>query len=378
MERFVNIMRLKYYIKISYLVSFLLVFSGIAYAQISGVCTNCHTMHNSQGGDPMVSYVYGSETTDPKMFLLRGTCLGCHAQGTANLFINIGGNDVPQVLQTNASSDLAGGNFAYLLGLKGSGASDNKGHNVTDFGDPESTLSGPPGHHDPDNIQVNLTCAGAKGCHGKRGPETGFASMRGAHHKNVDGKCDVSDQVYNSYRFLRGVKGLENTGTYKYQNKDASNHNEYYGETSPMDFSSSNCNNCHSSGGVQPANNTISGFCGTCHGGFHLTEWMDGGIGDDNASPFKRHPTDVILPGSGEYLDYNGGGNAYSVLAPVARTTVPASIGSTVSPGSDVVMCLSCHSAHATDNQDMLRWDYRNTNLATAISGCNTCHTSKN
>ena len=370
-------MRLRYYILSGITASLLFIFSVPAFTQITGVCTNCHTMHNSQDGSPMVSYVYGSETTESKMFLLRGTCLGCHAQGSSSLFIAMGANSVPQVLHNYASADLAGGNFAYILGLKGSGASDGKGHNVVELGDVENTLTGPPGHHDPDQIGVNLTCSGFKGCHGKRGPETGFIAMKGAHHKNVDGKCATADQVYNSYRFLRGVKGLENnSGAYKFQNKDASNHNEYYGATNPMDFGGSNCNNCHSSinEGIRPANNTISGFCGTCHGAFHFTRWMDGyGIGDDKLSPFKRHPTDVVLPSSGEYANYT----SYNVMAPVARTTVPDSISSSVSAGSDVVMCLSCHFAHASDNKDMLRWDYRSTTLSTAISGCSKCHTSR-
>jgi predicted CXXCH cytochrome family protein len=109
--------------------------------------------------------------------------------------------------------------------------------------------------------------------------------------------------------------------------------------------------------------------------------WMDSdpGIGSDSISPFMRHPTDVLLPGSGEYADYNGGaGNPYSIVAPVARTTVPDTIGNSADPGTDVIMCLSCHSAHATDYEDMLRWDFKSSTLSTALSGCNVCHTGKN
>jgi hypothetical protein len=358
---------------------FIVIFAAGVDAEITGYCSNCHTMHNSQNGVEMVTYTYGSETTDAKSFLLRGTCLGCHAQGTANAIETIGGNDVPQVYHTNASIDLAGGNFAYILGSKGSGASDAKGHNVVGFGDSEGTLAGPPGHHEPNNIGVNITCAGAKGCHGKRGSEVGLASLKGAHHNNVNGKLDTADQIYNSYRFLMGVKGYENMGTYKWQNRDASNHNEYFGATTPMTYNG-DCNICHSSEGIQPSNNTMSGFCGTCHRDFHTVD----GIGGDTSSPFLRHPTDVILPGgTTEYADYNsGGGNVFSVVAPVARGIVPDSISSTVIPGDSgaqgaIVMCLSCHGAHATNYYKMLRWDYKSTVLSTAISGCTVCHTSK-
>ncbi len=329
----------------------------------------------------MVTYTYGSETSDPKTFLLRGTCLGCHAQGTANKIENIGGNDAPQVYHLDASGDLAGGNFAYIFGAKGSGASDAKGHNVIDFGDSEDTLAGAPGHHDPDNIETNITCAGAKGCHGKRKNNDPLVDIKGAHHRNTGDKLDTADQVYNSYRFLWNVKGLENNGTYKWQNENASNHNEYFGANTPMTFG--DCNNCHDPEGKRPQSNTISGFCGTCHGAFHFIGWQDGdpGIGDDTSSPFMRHPTDVILPNSGEYADYNGAGNPYSVAAPVARTTVPNSIDNKAYPGTDVVMCLSCHSAHATDYPDMLRWNYDNIQVGTtgagAGTGCFTCHTGK-
>ncbi|NOZ26181.1 MAG: cytochrome c3 family protein, partial [Nitrospirae bacterium] len=54
-----------------------------------------------------------------------------------------------------------------------------------------------------------------------------------------------------------------------------------------------------------------------------------------------------------------------------------AAIG-TVTAGTDRVICLSCHRAHGSPYFKMLRWDYRSTTLATALSGCNACHTSKN
>jgi hypothetical protein len=369
-------MRLKNYIFLPLIISFILIFSGEVHAVITGICSDCHTMHNSQGGSAMVTYTYGSETTEPKSYLLRGTCLGCHAQGDPNMIASLNGNDVPQVYHTYATDDLAGGNFAYILGTKGSGASDAKGHNVVEFSDYENTLEGPPGHHLPDNIEVNLTCAGATGCHGKRINSDPLIDLKGSHHQNIDGKLDTADQVYNSYRFLWGVKGLENNGSYKWQNKDANNHNEYFGATTPMIVGGA-CNTslCHDPGGKRPQNNTISGFCSTCHGAFHVRVWLDGdpGIGDDTSSPFTRHPTDVILPGSGEYAAYT----SYNVTAPVARTTVPDNMSNIVTPNSDVIMCLSCHSAHATDNPDMMRWNYKSSNLSTAISGCNVCHTSR-
>lgn len=361
-----------------FIVILFFIVSGSLRAEILGNCSDCHTMHNSQGNEAMVTYVYGSEDKEPKEFLLIGTCLGCHAQGSSNRIETIGDNDTPQVYHADAVGDLAGGNFGYILGIKGSGAADNKGHNVAELGNYEGDLTGPPGHHDPDNIGTNLTCAGTIGCHGKRASSSPIVDIKGAHHKNISGEISAPTDIYNSYRFLYKVKGFENDGTYKWQNKDKDNHNEYFGATAPMTYAG--CGSCHDTDGKRPQNNTISGFCSTCHGALHFVGWIDGdpGIGSNTSSPFLRHPTDVILPSMGEFGDYNGIGNSYSILAPVARTTVFSSVSNVVNPGADVIMCLSCHVAHASNYPKMLRWDIKSSSLATAVSGCNVCHTSKN
>lgn len=348
-------------------------------AVITGNCSNCHTMHNSQGGQPMATYgasgTAWQATGQPIPLLTRGTCLGCHGIGTSKI-VTIGGSQIPQVYHNDPSGDLAGGNFAYILGAKGSGASDRKGHNVVDIGNLDDNLARPPGEaHVTEVKNINLTCASDNGCHGTRANQfSTYTGMKGAHHGNVDGKLETPTQVYNSYRFLRGVKGLENTGADKWENKSATSHNEYFGATSPMALTAFTCGSCHQ--GVEtyasPQNNTMSGFCATCHGNYHAVA----GIGGDSVSPFTRHPTDVILPGTGEYTAYT----AYNLTAPVARAVLPATPSGTLNPGTNdaIVMCLSCHSSHATNFPYMLRWDYKNSNLATALSGCNVCHTSKN
>ncbi len=369
--------RLKHYIFLPVIIMLVSVFSVEIPAVITGSCSNCHTMHNSQNGAAMVSYIYGTETTDAKNYLLVGTCLGCHAQGGTSMVAKVNGNDTPQVYCSDASGDLAGGNFKYI-----ETGGDNRGHNVIEFGNTEDTLSSPPGHHDPDGIGINITCSGERGCHGYRKNSNPLVDLKGSHHKNVDGKLDTADQPYNSYRFLWGVKGLENNGEYKWQNKDQNNHNEYFGSTTPM-ILGGGCNTtlCHNPGGKRPQSQTISGFCSTCHGAFHFRGWLSGdpGIGSSGSSPFMRHPTDIILPNSSEYTGYT----SYNIVAPVARGAVPDTMSSTVIRGNSgtegaIIMCLSCHAAHATNNADMMRWNYKSTTLSTAISGCNVCHTGKN
>ncbi|NPA25278.1 MAG: hypothetical protein GXO34_05590, partial [Deltaproteobacteria bacterium] len=123
------------YLFISFLsIAILGAFTGTGRAMVSGPCSNCHTMHNSQNGQPMT--FDGSATPYP--YLTRASCIGCHGQGgTSNIV-----DGIPQVNHTD-SDDLAAGNFAYMLGLKGPGSDDSKGHNVIDFGNLEDTLTYP-------------------------------------------------------------------------------------------------------------------------------------------------------------------------------------------------------------------------------------------
>lgn len=378
--------------KILPLLAFLLCFPLIAAsvnATISGPCSDCHTMHNSQNGTAMA--LLGG---DANPYLTIGSCTGCHAMTSNTKIVSIGETQIPQVLHTDGTGDLAGGNFAYMLGTKGSGASDAKGHNVVDFpGENDENLDGPPGgmvlfFHNTGGIvnDGNLTCAGTNGCHGYRynaAYGSGITALQGAHHGNVDGKCDIADKPANSYRFLYAVKGLENQNPAgKWQNVSAGNHNEYFGQTMPKQLSCGGpATSCHNAQGIGPPNHTMSEFCATCHGNFHtLTVGSSTGIGT-GINPFIRHPTDIALPNSGEYAGYNGD-NSYSVEAPVARAgVVPNIVSSTVdaASGTEVVMCLSCHGAHATNYNDILRWDYSDMVAAGGANGagCFVCHTTK-
>ena len=364
--------------------------ASLPYAKITGPCSNCHTMHNSQNGAAMATYGADGRLwkgAGPFPTTVRGNCLGCHGIGTSKI-VNIGGSDIPQVYHTDGSGDLSGGNFAYLLGTKGSGASDRKGHNVYELNNGPDALfnnavipGGFKGSGHQSMIINNLTCSGREGCHGMRqygtAPQNLYA-VKGTHHQNADGKLDVADQIYNSYRFLTNVKGLENTVD-KWQNKDANSHNEYFGATTPPLYSySGGCvNSCHGALGLRSVNGTMSGFCATCHGNFHTLSGgyygNNAGIGPTNKSPFQRHPTDVALPITGEYA----GHTVFSAETPIARTVIPDAPASNTA--NAVVMCLSCHAAHASNYPSILRWDYT-TMVAKGggTGGCFTCHTQKN
>jgi hypothetical protein len=322
------------------------------YADMSGyLCSDCHTMHNSEDALP-ASF---DDSPIPNFALLKAvSCDGCHSSTSPTSWQStIAG--APIVYNTAAptygDNGLAGGNFYYI-----STTADDKGHNIF-ASNPDGTLGNtPPGGID---IGQQLECSGTYGCHGHNGRQSGdtaeddlLLAVMGGHHGNDSPMTGSITEVGENYRFLIGIKGVEDID-WEQDNSNAS-HNEYQGSTSS-------------------ATDTISYFCAECHGNFHT--WGGGVSEVGTASPWLRHPTDVVLPNTGEYAGYT----SYNLLSPVARPAPDAVADTTlVSPGSDIVMCLSCHRAHASPYYKMLRWDYKSTTLLTALTGCNVCHTSKN
>ena len=104
-----------------------------------------------------------------------------------------------------------------------------------------------------------------------------------------------------------------------------------------------------------------------CHGDFH---------GQETGGSWLGHPADTVLPAEGEYASYT----SYDPTVPVARPVLTG-VSATVTPGTDMVMCLSCHVAHGSPYNDMLRWDYNDMTTGTtgagAGNGCFKCHTEK-
>lgn len=375
------------------LLSIVLTYS-FASATVTGSCAACHTMHNSQDNAHMIYLAPFESDTSPKGTLLRGTCIGCHGRGTANTIEVFGTSNTPQVLHSD-TNDLAGGNFGYITGTKARDATDSTanqnsvGHNVIDLTATyqETVLNAPPGDENTTGItNANFTCAGTYGCHGNRTVADKYAAVSGAHHASdtvlkYGASLDETAQGGStglSFRFLLGVKGAEDSDWQ--DTVGATDHNEYKG----TDTGGVSEDTTISSPG---AAGSISGLCAECHGNFH------GGSTDigTSAGSWIRHPIDIVLPATGEYQYYNdstGGGasGTYSVEAPVARaetinnTNYPSPRG-TATPGTNdaIVMCLSCHRAHASANADLVRWNYED--LVVGGGGgnakCFTCHTTK-
>jgi len=296
---------------------------GVANAAVGGVCSSCHTMHDSQGGADQGA-------AGPQAHLLLNTCIGCHTDNT----LASGTADVD-------AGNLAGGGFD-------TAAAPSTQHNVTDFtfSTPETVLQNTtPG----DNVagtgptgSAELTCAGALGCHGTH--NTGESSMQG-----IAGFHHESNGIV-AYRFLTITDGVstnaavlgEASADREQGGATAANHNVYSAD----------------------ATTGISSLCGMCHGTFHDST--------QNAGEWIRHPTDQAIPGTWTpTVDYNNNPFGFANLADADPTTPYTATNASV-------VCVSCHRAHGTANDDILRFDYA-TQVAGggATAGCLGCHDSQ-
>ena len=343
-------------------------------AVVTGRCDNCHTMHNSQDGSTL-------DSDGPYDHLLVGGCVGCHSSEDFEQTYMLGTSTVPIVNNTSEPGTwLAGGNF-FWVGQDLDATTDAMGHNVLGIAgqDREITvLEGAPGNMN--SCGVDTSChqtlaveqdaksnfgSGCQGCH-----------LNVRHHTYDGGSGTKYVGAAPWYRFLAGHDGEDNVGNWGVhgiEDEDwqktvsASDHNEYKG------VSGENAGNLYDGDG------TMTAFCEGCHGSFH--ENQDTGT----EGQWTRHPSDFTIPASGEYANINSFGYDPLCLSPVARTdAVMSGFGdtpsSTVTAGSDMVMCLSCHRPHGSKYADLLRWDYSGMVAGTGTgmsTGCFYCHSEK-
>ena len=351
----------------------ILALPGLCEAAVRGVCSTCHTMHNSEQG-LVVAFTRNSSgqqvlQEQPFANLLKTDCIGCHSHTSADTIITMGGASIPVTLNLSeptyppdgsATSTLAGGNFHWVVRN-----GDAYGHNV--YGITGEDFRFPPTQA-PGGIERTGNCAH---CHGTLA--TAQSGCRGCHvpHHHADGSGVVAGREKGWYRFLgsvmqsgehveptpEGVVGIEAPDWE--QSPLADRHNTYQGKPGPY------------------ASNLESGAidqkCVGCHSRFHSETIAD--------STWIRHPVDVAIPNFGEFA----GMTAYNPLVPVARQNVSSQDAnfSSINHGSDLVACISCHRPHGSPYPAMLRWGYRDwpgTDSHTgqpAVNGCAVCHTSK-
>ena len=343
-------------------------------AAVTGYCANCHTMHNSEQG-AAVAFTRDSSgqiVLRDSAFgnLLKTDCIGCHSHPGPETIVTVGDSTVPVVLNLTApsypadgssSSALAGGNFYWSIQ-----GGDAFGHNVhgiseVDYRFPPTLAPGgvPRTQQECTNCHGTLTTpqSGCRGCHDPQ------------HHAN--GVNVVAGREEGWYRFLgsvmqrddqsgpsaEGVLGIEAPDWE--QNPLSNRHNVYQGTTAPY--------------ASYLASGSINQKCAGCHGRYHSESIAD--------STWIRHPVDVRIPSSGEFVEFV----SYNPLVPVARPSLTAGDVNfeVINHGTDLVSCISCHRPHGSPYPAMLRWAYRDwpgidsqTGQA-AVNGCAVCHTSK-
>lgn len=355
-------------------ISLVIVFAALVTFGLSGdvfafhgggvaACESCHTMHNSKGGVVMSKSTSTTGQTAPNLvigqagpYLLQGsdqssTCLNCHGTNstTAGSY---------KVLSYNVSVPVQrtpGGDFGWLR------KSSTKGHSIVaaDYGfGPETKKAGniAPGGAYPVG---SLHCSSCHDPHGKyrRLTNGNWATtgepIGGSGSYGVDA---TEGEAVGSYRLLGG-NGY----------KPASITNAALAFTAnPMVAASPNPYNQSESLTevvVNYGDSTAGVWCAQCHAKMHMNV-TGGGI---NVHPNDQALGAVIAPIYNSYVSSGnmggGAGSGYTSLIPVAYDNVTQnsallghfSTGAQVAT-SDRVMCLSCHRAHASGFDYMLRF----------------------
>jgi len=332
-------------------------------------------MHNSQDNTNMIlnttiDGTSGGTHGGGYPSLTRGSCVGCHTGSNPG--------DQPFVYNTGSvtydSDTLAGGNFKWVV------TDAAKGHNVGGIpGMSAESLAEAPGDTGiastctnschvtlltPDSVGGDPLATGCQGCH-----------LEPKHHAPQQAADAPALEVNGWFRFLSGHTGGTSGSGYGVEGIEdddwqlettASNHNEYLGKVGGT----------HEGGGgfANILENTMTAYCTGCHGNFHIQR--DGSAASAN---WIRHPSDAVLPTTGEYTQYT----TYDPIAPVARPDLTTIVDTgTVVPGTDMVMCLSCHRAHGSPYDDLLRWEYSGMVAGGGTgcvpgTGCFVCHTEK-
>ena len=287
-------------------------------------------------------------------------CVDCHSSSVSSTTYELSGGGqtvtVPVVNYTGSGEPttyLAGGNFYWVVTL-----GDSYGHNVRGISDKDGDLVVAPGGE-------GHSCAGWS-CHGsltypdtEHGGRLRINGCEGCHntvrHHGDDPPGEVVGADGGWYRFLcgdhgstggGGVAGIEDPNWE--QNPTSTQHNSYYGVWDKEYH--------------WEVPQAMSDYCSGCHQAFHSPGWWADNGG--NGEPWHRHPSDWTLPETGEYAAYT----VYDPLVPVARPDLSSFDADSVTPGTDMAMCLTCHRAHGSPYPKMLRWD---------TGGCFNCHTKK-
>ena len=323
-------------------------------------CTGCHALHDAKSTSALLV------GTDPS-----SACLTCHgASGASSYHIVTPDADMPA--GTPPGNRTPGGDFGWLKktytwsprsGTTDTSEGERKGHNIVavDFGyDADGTNVLAPGG------DMDATQLGCNSCHDNHGKlrrlsdgtiATTGAPIVASGSYNTQVLPIPSGQAYGMYRLLRGDGSTAGAG----------------GKTFTANFNAVAPSTYNRSEATTPTRVAYgagtSDWCATCHSDMHS------GTSSKMTHPINQNLGTTV---AGNYNAYVGSGNLtgnvatsydslvpfqtdnttdYAVLKALSTNTGSVSTGPAT---SDRVMCLSCHRAHASG------WDYM---LRTNVEG---------
>jgi predicted CXXCH cytochrome family protein len=384
--------------------------TGTFHAGGVAACDGCHVMHNAKGGVARSTRVAPWTNAVPA-FLLQGsdqssTCLICHGDPGAN------DPTKPYVIaQTGGATAAAtmnyspGGDFGWLIGTASRG--ERSGHNVValDFGiAADQGMRVAPGGTFP-VVQTGVAAFACSNCHDPHGryrmeldtattwkwtgPVTGngvTAITQPIYSSGSYGNPPKADAAVGAYRLLAG---------YGYSPASAIANPLPFANNPPVAVAPTGYNHVETAaagGEVRVAYGSgMSEWCQNCHTNIHMDNYTSGAMGATGL----KHPAGnnaVLKPG--QFTVYNSyvssgkftGTANYTSLVPfenarkISRNlTDLANLRSAATGGADAagifvasaqsnVMCLSCHRAHASAFDSMIRWNMDDTFITNATS----------
>lgn len=339
--------------------------SGMAYAFHSGGvadCDGCHSMHLPKTGG--TALLQGTDYSS--------TCLNCHANAASGSYHVMtypfpGAGAAP--VDYNVGGDFAWLQKTYTYAGHGAPVTENgqdHGHNVVaqDFGMTSDTnLTASPGGTFP---SAKLACNSCHDPHGKYrriGGDTTYTIGTTGAPIIASGSSNTSPvptaaQAVGSYRLLAGQNYSQDAGTtaISYPGVPIASAPGY----GAIETAATETRVAYGVGTVS-GSTTWGHWCATCHGTYHSTgnyvHPIDQGLSTAIINNYGNYVSSGIMTGTAasSYLSlvpFATNSGDYAVLKPLAKNAAP---GAGPSSG-DQVNCLSCHRAHASGFQYMLRW----------------------
>ena len=359
---------------------------GSAYAFHSGgvaECEGCHSMHNTFDNSANVT---GMPIFTSGVYLLKaqdqsGACLNCHGAGTTLSGYHVSTEGVlPNESVTLPAQMTPGGDFSWLkksmpYSVRGTGTSqdgEHHGHNINavDFGYvTDTTLTYAPGGTYP---AANLHCSSCHDPHGRyrRFADGSFGTTglpirnSGSYNSSVDPNAAYA---VGAYRILGGNGYAPASYTavpFTTNPPDAvapSTYNRAETTVAGQTFvaygrgMSEWCANCHTNIIMQDYTSGMGGLRHPAGNSAGLTAAVAANYNSYVSSGIMTNATATAAYSS--LVPFEVGTGDYTVLKP--RAALSGAVDRSATTGNNV-MCLSCHRAHASGFESMLRFFYFN------------------